>query len=142
MTMSGLEMLTTLTISAKSAYATGTRLRTMGVISSMVCSEKSCAMMAVEDALMVRAISRITPGIVACRLTLVMSTSSGGLRCAVTAAVTWANSACPITVILKIKDGESVASMETVALYPISCGCTAARRVERRKRVNRIRTSP
>ena len=50
--------------------------------------EKFFAMMAVEDALMVLAISRSTPGAVSCRLTVVMSTSSGGPNSAVTASAT------------------------------------------------------
>ena len=52
----------------------------MGVMLSMVSPEKFCERMAVEDALVVLAISRITPGAVSYRFTLVMSTSSGGLR--------------------------------------------------------------
>ena len=48
--------------------------------------EKFFAMMAVEDALMVLAISRSTPGAVSCRLTIVMSTSSGRPNSAVTAS--------------------------------------------------------
>ena len=75
----------------------------MGVMPSMVWLEKSSAMMAAEDAFMVLAISRTTPGVVSCRLTLVMVTSSGGLMWAATAAVTLANSSCPIKPSSKIQ---------------------------------------
>ena len=88
MTVSGLEMLRTeITVDnvdgdniSQCAYSFGTKLRAWRVRISMVSPEKFCAMMAVEDALVVLAISRITPGAVSCRFTLVISTSSGGLK--------------------------------------------------------------
>ena len=43
--------------------------------------------MAREDALMVLAISRSTPGAVSCKLTVVKSTSSGGQNSAMTASL-------------------------------------------------------
>ena len=59
-------------------------MRTMGFRYSMVNAEKFCATTAVEDALMVLAITRRTPGAVSCRFMVVMSTSSSGLSSAVT----------------------------------------------------------
>ena len=75
--------------------------------------EKFCAMMAVEDALMVLAISRSTPGAVSCRLTVVMSTSSGGLNSAVTAsAIRTISSSIASS---RTSAGDIVMSIETVA---------------------------
>eukprot|EP00964_Phaeocystis_antarctica_P069973 scaffold42576_cov54-Phaeocystis_antarctica.AAC.6 len=80
MTVSGLEMFTMETMLASCAYSSGTKLRTKGVMVSIVNWVKLCTRMAVEDALVVLATSWTTPGAVSCRFTLVMVTSSGGLR--------------------------------------------------------------
>ena len=51
----------------------------MLVAISTVVDEKFCWIMAVEDGLVVLAISRKVPGTVACRFSTVIITSSGGL---------------------------------------------------------------
>ena len=145
MTVSGLEMLTIEIRLAEDAYSSGTKLRTTEVMLSMVSPRKLCARMAVEDALVVLAISRITPGAVSCRFTLVMSTSSGGLRVAVTASATltenlrMAVTASPTKswceFLSRMNAGEIVTSIETVALYPISVTPRMAPRRRGRKRI-------
>ena len=85
-------------------------MRTMGFMYSMVNPEKICATTAVEDALMVLAISRKTPG-AARGLTIVMSTSSGGLSSTVTPALIWAKSSS----LRRSNAGDIVMSIETVA---------------------------
>ena len=86
MTVSGLEMFTMERMLASCAYSSGTKLRTKGVMVSIVNCEKLCTKMAVEDALVVLAISWKTPGTVSCRFTPVMFTSSGGLSLSVIAS--------------------------------------------------------
>ena len=76
-------------------------------------SEKFCAMTAVEDALMVLAISRTTPCAVSCKLMVVMSTSSGGLSSAVTASSILAISSAAAS--SRTSAGSIVMSIETVA---------------------------
>ena len=118
MTVSGLEMLAMETRLAKYAYAnpSGTRLlRTTGVMLSMVSPEKLCATMAVEDALVVLAIRRTTPGAVSCRFTLVISTSSGGLRLAAAASASLTQASFPRSR-PRMNAGETVTSIERVAL--------------------------
>ena len=85
MTVSGLEMFTMETMTAYCANSAGTKLRTKGVMISIVNWVKICTRMAVEDALVVLAISWKTPGTVSCRFTPVMFTSSGGLSLSVIA---------------------------------------------------------
>ena len=147
MTVSGLEMLTIEIRLAEDAYSSGTKLRTTEVMLSMVSPRKLCARMAVEDALVVLAISRITPGAVSCRFTLVMSTSSGGLRVAVTASATLTENLRMAAVtassptkswcefLSRMNAGEIVTSIETVALYPISVTPRMAPRRRGRKRI-------
>ena len=89
-------------------------MRTIGVTSSVVTLEKFCAMMAVEDALMVLAISRSTPGAVSCRLTVVISTSSGRPNSAVTASAI-RNISSSIACASRTGAGYIVMSIETVA---------------------------
>ena len=95
---------------------------------------------------LVLAISRITPGAVSCRFTLVMSTSSGGLRVAVTASATLTeNLRMAVTAssptkswcefLSRMNAGEIVTSIETVALYPISVTPRMAPRRRGRKRI-------
>ena len=84
MTVSGLEMCTTETLSASmSFFVTWSRWRASwrrrGVNNSAVSAERNCTTKAVDDALMILAITWITPGDVSCRLVVVMSTSSGTL---------------------------------------------------------------
>ena len=88
MRVSGSEMSVTKIRLAQAANFSGTKLRTTGVMLSIVSLENSCSRMAVDDAFVVLAISRTTPGAVSCRFTLVISTSSGGLRWAVSASAT------------------------------------------------------
>ena len=90
-------------------------MRTKGATYSVDNPEKFCAMTAVEDALMVLAISRTTPGAVSCKLMVVMSTSSGGLSSAVTASPTLAISSSIASP--RISAGNIVMSIETVAKY-------------------------
>ena len=98
----------------------------------VISPEKFCARMAVEDGLVVLAISRITPGAVSCRFTLVMSTSSGGLRMPVTASAMTNQAWSPTKnseFLSRLAPGKIVTSIETVALYPIPVTpCMAARR--------------
>ena len=70
--------------------------------------EKFFAMMAVEDALMVLAISRKTPG---ARLMVVLFTSLGGLSSAVTPASIWARS----SFFSRTNAGSIMMSIDTVA---------------------------
>ena len=115
MTVSGLEMLAMETRLAKAANPSGIRLCTTGVMLSMVSPEKLCATMAVEDALVVLAIRRTTPGAVSCRFTLVISTSSGGLRLAAAASASLTQASFPRSR-PRMNAGETVTSIERVAL--------------------------
>ena len=138
MTVSGLEMFTMERMLASCAYSSGTKLRTKGVMVSIVNCERLCTKMAVEDALVVLAISWTTPGAVSCRFTLVMVTSSGGLRLVVTASASVAKSSSSGKTpesLARITAGKTVTSIETVALYPSACCCMAARRRGRRRMI-------
>ena len=88
MRVSGLEMYVMETRLAKAANSSGTKLSNTGAMLSIVSLENCCSRMAVDDAFVVLAMSRITPGAVSYRFTLVMSTSSGGLKRAVSASAT------------------------------------------------------
>ena len=110
MRVSGLERFTTEISIGRGSYCAGTSLRMTLATYSVVNAEKFCAMTAVEDALMVLAISRKTPG-AARGLTIVMSTSSGGLSSAVTPALIWARSSC----LPRTSAGDIAMSIETVA---------------------------
>ena len=104
-----MERFTTEILKGKGSYVfAGISLRITVVTCSMVNAEKFCAMTAVENALMVLAISRKTPG---AGLTVVMSTSSGGLSSAVTPALIWARSSS----LRRSNAGDVVMSIETVA---------------------------
>ena len=80
MRVSGLDMDVMEIILANCFDSSGTKLRTTGLMLSIVSLENCCSRMAVDDALVVLAISRTRPGAVSYRFTLVMSTSSSGLR--------------------------------------------------------------
>ena len=106
-----MERFTTETSRGRGSYSAGISLRITVATYSMVSAEKFFAMTAVENALMVLAISRKTPGAVLCRLTVVIFTSSGGLSSAVTPASISARSSClPST-----NAGDIVISIDTVA---------------------------
>ena len=92
MTVSGVERCTTETLSASSSGEGGrtsfTSLRKTGVTNSGVGKEKSDTTKSVDDALMILAISRTTPGAMSCMLMAVISTSSGTLSSTVNALAT------------------------------------------------------
>ena len=90
------------------SYFAGTSLRITVATYSVVTAEKFCAMTAVENALMVLAISRKTPS---AGLTVVMSTSPGGLSSALTPALISARSSG----LPRKSAGDTVMSIETVA---------------------------
>ena len=96
MSVSGLERCTTETSSGLSSasrvpcFPSVASLRTSGVRNSAVSTERNCTTTAVDDALMILAISRITPGAVSCRLMVVRSTSSGTGKSEVSTSVTQA----------------------------------------------------
>ena len=109
MRVSGLERFTTEILKGKGSYLfAGISLRRTVATYSVVNAEKFSAMTAVENALMVLAISRKTPG---AGFTIVMSTSSGGLSSTVTPALIWARSSS----LRRSNAGDIVMSIETVA---------------------------
>ena len=109
-----MERFTTEISIGRGSYCAGTSLRMTLATYSVVNAEKFCAMTAVEDALMVLAISRSTPGAVSCRLTVVISTSSGRPNSAVTASAI-RNISSSIACASRTGAGYIVMSIETVA---------------------------
>ena len=106
--VSGLERFTTEISRGRGSYSEGISLRITVTKYSVVNAEKFSAITAVEFALMVLAISRKTPG---AGLTVVMSTSPGGLSSAVTPALISARSSG----LPRKSAGDTVMSIETVA---------------------------
>ena len=95
-----------------------------------VIDAKSCSIMAVEDGLLVLAITRNVPGTVACRLSAVITTSEGGLYSLVMVLASNHNPNLPDQAAITY-EGRIVTSIETVALYPTaaaSCCAMATRR--------------
>ena len=94
-----------------------------------VIDAKSCSIMAVEDGLLVLAITRKVPGTVACRLSAVITTSEGGLYSLV--MVLTSNHRTLPDQLAITDEGLTVMSIETVASYPTaaaSCCAMATRR--------------
>ena len=94
-----------------------------------VMDAKSCSIMAVEDGLLVLAITRKVPGTVACRLSAVITTSEGGLYRLV--MVLTSNHRTLPDQLASTDEGRIDTSIETVASYPTaaaSCCAMATRR--------------
>ena len=94
-----------------------------------VIDAKSCSIMAVEDGLLVLAITRKVPGTVACRLSAVITTSEGGLYRLV--MVLTSNHRTLPDQLAITEEGRIDTSIETVASYPTaaaSCCAMATRR--------------
>ena len=137
MMVSGLEMFTMEARSVTHALgsSSGIKLITTGVTLSIVSLEKICCRVAVENSLMVLAISWMVPSAVSCRLA-VMFTSLGRLKRAATVSASLTKPSGGIWG--RTKAGGStpkatVTSTETVALYPSACCCMAARRRGRKR---------
>ena len=93
-----------------------------------VIDAKSCSIMAVEDGLLVLAITRKVPGTVACRLSAVITTSEGGLYSLVMVLTSNHRTLAQLAITY---EGLTVMSIETVASYPTaaaSCCAMATRR--------------
>ena len=93
-----------------------------------VIDAKSCSIMAVEDGLLVLAITRKVPGTVACRLSAVITTSEGGLYSLVMVLTSNHRTLAQFAITY---EGLTVMSIETVASYPTaaaSCCAMATRR--------------
>ena len=102
-------------------------LNRLAALASVI-DAKSCSIMAVEDGLLVLAITRKVPGTVACRLSAVITTSEGGLYSLVMVLTSNHRTFAQPNITY---EGRIVTSIETVALYPTaaaSCCAMATRR--------------